>query len=84
MLNTLGWQLQISPLRTKSAITGLLSEHVAKYPSIVNFKPVFIELFGPLRIGTLLSYIATKPHPNGRATKWLYNHQCAGVAYFMA
>src|ERR687887_1951200 len=52
---------------------------VAKYPSIVNFKPVFIELFGPLRIGTLLSYIATKPHPNGRATKWLYNHQCAGV-----
>src|ERR687887_492789 len=46
---------------------------------MVILRPVFIELFGPLRIGTLLSYIATIPHPNGRAMKWLYNHQCAGV-----
>src|ERR671918_2728024 len=52
---------------------------VARYPMMVIFNPVFIELFGPLKIGTLLSYIATNPQPNGRATKWLYNHQWAGV-----
>ncbi len=46
---------------------------------MVIFKPVFIELFGPLRTGTLLSYIATNPHPKGNAMKWLYNHQWAGV-----
>src|SRR5215204_853793 len=52
---------------------------VARYPMMVIFNPVFIELFGPLKIGTLLSYIATNPQPNGRAIKWLYNHQWAGV-----
>src|SRR5713226_7973157 len=46
---------------------------------MVIFNPVFIELLGPLRIGTFLSYMATAPQPNGRAIKWLYNHQCAGV-----
>src|SRR5207245_1241999 len=46
---------------------------------MVIFNPVFIELLGPLRIGTFLSYTATMPQPNGRAIKWLYNHQCAGV-----
>src|SRR5919107_5797956 len=52
---------------------------VARYPIIVIFNPVFMELFGPLKIGTLLSYIATNPQPRGSATKWLYNHQWAGV-----
>src|SRR5919107_995468 len=52
---------------------------VAKYPMMVILRPVFIELFGPLRAGTLLSYIATNPQPSGRAIKWLYNHQWAGV-----
>src|SRR5919112_1059383 len=46
---------------------------------MVILRPVFIELFGPLNAGTLLSYIATNPQPNGSAIKWLYNHQCAGV-----
>src|SRR5215211_2587968 len=35
---------------------------VARYPMMVIFRPVFIELPGPLRIGTLLSYTATKPN----------------------
>src|SRR5215216_8008051 len=48
---------------------------VARYPMMVIFRPVFIELPGPLRIGTLLSYTATKPQPSGSATKWLYSHQ---------
>src|ERR687889_428186 len=52
---------------------------VAKYPMMVILRPVFIELFGPLKAGTLLSYIATNPQPNGSAIKWLYNHQWAGV-----
>src|SRR5919106_5403757 len=52
---------------------------VAKYPRIVIFRPVLIELFGPLRIGTFLSYLATNPHPRGSATKSLYSHQLAGV-----
>src|SRR5919112_5919783 len=46
---------------------------------MVILRPVFIELFGPLKAGTLLSYIATNPQPNGSAIKWLYNHQWAGV-----
>src|ERR687890_196653 len=46
---------------------------------MVILRPVFIELFGPLKAGTLLSYIATNPQPNGSAIKWLYSHQWAGV-----
>src|SRR5579875_207289 len=46
---------------------------------MVIFRPVLIELFGPLKIGTFLSYIATADQPSGRAMKWLYSHQCAGV-----
>src|SRR5215210_6821510 len=46
---------------------------------MVILRPVFIELFGHLKAGTLLSYIATNPQPNGSAIKWLYNHQWAGV-----
>ena len=42
---------------------------VAKYPRMVIFRPVFMELFGPLRIGTFLSYIATNPQPRGSAMK---------------
>jgi hypothetical protein len=48
-------------------------------PIIAIFRPVLMLLPGPLRIGTLLLYMAIEAHPKGSTTKRLYTNQFAGV-----